>query len=141
MRARSITAASAAIAIFAAQALAIEPGSMAGNDGAGFTTRLLLAQNAERQSLGLRPLRWDPHLAAAATAYADELAETGEWGRSDDEDRPDQGENLWMGTRGAFTAEEMVGDWIGEKREFRAGVFPNVSATGRWQDVGHYTQI
>ena len=141
MRARSIIAASAAVAIFAAQALAVEPSSTAGNGSAAFTTRLLLAQNAERQSLGLRPMRWDPQLAAAASAYADEMAATGEWGHSDDEDRPDQGENLWMGTRGAFTAEEMVGDWIAEKRVFRAGVFPNVSATGRWEDVGHYTQI
>ena len=41
-----------------------------------------------------------------------------------------------MGTRGAFTAEEMVGDWIAEKKMFRAGVFPNVSATGNWEDVG-----
>lgn len=112
-----------------------------GGDPAGFTARLLLAQNAERQSLGLRPLRWDPQLAAAASAYADELAETGEWEHSSDESRPDQGENLWMGTRGAFAPEEMVGDWIAEKKMFRAGTFPDVSATGNWEDVGHYTQI
>ena len=112
-----------------------------GEDNRGFSARLLLAQNGERRSLGLKPLRWDPQLEAAASAYAGELAATGEWEHSPNEDRPDQGENLWMGTRGAFTAEEMVGDWVAEKRAFRAGVFPYVSATGRWEDVGHYTQI
>ena len=141
MRARSIIAASVAIAALAVQALAAQPGVTPETANAAFSTRLLLAQNAERQSLGLRPLRWDPQLAAAASAYADEMAATGEWGHSDDEDRPDQGENLWMGTRGAFTAEEMVGDWIAEKKAFRAGVLPNVSTTGNWADVGHYTQI
>ena len=112
-----------------------------GDESHSFSARVLLAQNAERRSLGLKPLRWDPQLEAAASAYAGEMAATGEWGHSADEDRPDQGENLWMGTHGAFTAEEMVGDWIAEKREFRAGVFPDVSATGNWADVGHYTQI
>ena len=105
------------------------------------SARLLLAQNAERRSLGLSPMRWDPQLEAAASAYAGELAATGEWEHSSDESRPDQGENLWMGTHGAFTAEDMVGDWIAEKKMFRAGVFPYVSATGSWEDVGHYTQV
>jgi hypothetical protein len=35
----------------------------------------------------------------------------------------------------------MVGDLIAEKKAFRSGVFPYVSATGNWEDVGHYTQI
>jgi uncharacterized protein YkwD len=128
MRRRSIILAatlSTALALSAHRPAVAAPDSRTA-ERPGFSARLLLAQNAERQSLGLRPLRWDPQLAAAASAYADELAATGEWGHSDDEDRPDQGENLWMGTRGAFTAEEMVGDWISEKKAFRAG---------------HYTQI
>jgi hypothetical protein len=136
----------AAVAVCAALALgAYQPAAALSHGQAGeaqsFDARVLVAQNAERRSLGLRPLRWDPELAAAATAYAQEMAATGEWGHSDDGDRPDQGENLWMGTRGAFTAEDMVGDWIAEKKAFRAGVFPDVSATGNWADVGHYTQI
>ncbi|HWH17287.1 MAG TPA: CAP domain-containing protein, partial [Allosphingosinicella sp.] len=28
-----------------------------------------------------------------------------------------------------------------ERRYFRAGVFPNVSSSGNWSDVGHYTQM
>ena len=35
----------------------------------------------------------------------------------------------------------MVGSWIDEKRAFRPGVFPNVSRTGNWDDVAHYTQL
>jgi hypothetical protein len=144
MRTRSLIAAAAAFAAFVAPAFAVERTAVApsqGADGRSFNARLLLAQNAERRSLGLSALRWDPRLEAAATAYAAELAATDEWEHSSDESRPDQGENLWMGTRGGFTAEEMVGDWIAEKKMFRAGTFPDVSATGSWEDVGHYTQI
>ena len=131
---------SATLALGAPGTAIATPHSQAG-DRPGFSARLLLAQNAERRSLGLRPLQWDPQLAAAATAYADDLAATDSWEHSPDESRPDQGENLWMGTRGAFTPEDMVGDWIAEKRMFRAGTFPYVSSTGSWEDVGHYTQI
>ncbi|HWH22955.1 MAG TPA: CAP domain-containing protein, partial [Allosphingosinicella sp.] len=55
--------------------------------------------------------------------------------------RPGQSENLWMGTRGAYSPEAMVGDWASEKRWFRPGIFPNVSTTGNWLDVSHYTQM
>jgi hypothetical protein len=53
----------------------------------------------------------------------------------------DQGENLWMGTRSAFQPEEMVNDWLSEKKAFRPGRFPMVSTSGNLADVGHYTQI
>jgi hypothetical protein len=46
-----------------------------------------------------------------------------------------------MGTRGYFPLEEMVSDWAAEKSMFKPGTFPQVSSTGRWEDVGHYTQI
>ncbi len=52
-----------------------------------------------------------------------------------------QGENLWMGTAGAFTLTEMIDGWGQEKRYFQNGTFPNVSTTGNWFDVGHYTQM
>jgi hypothetical protein len=35
----------------------------------------------------------------------------------------------------------MVGGWVSERRWFRPSVFPGVSRTGRWSDVGHYTQM
>lgn len=103
--------------------------------------RLLYAHNMERASVGAAPMVWDARLAAAADAYAAQLARTGRWGHSSSYTRPGQGENLWMGTRGAFSLDRMMADWTSEKRMFRAGVFPNVSRSGSWQDVGHYTQI
>ena len=35
----------------------------------------------------------------------------------------------------------MVGRWESEKRNFVPGIFPNVSRTGNWYDVSHYTQV
>jgi hypothetical protein len=35
----------------------------------------------------------------------------------------------------------MIGTMVAEERVFRAGTFPDVSATGEWNDVAHFTQI
>ncbi len=35
----------------------------------------------------------------------------------------------------------MLNVWIMEKRNFVPGLFPNVSRTGNWADVGHFTQM
>lgn len=104
--------------------------------------RLLVAHNAVRQAVGVAPLRWDPALAMSAAAYGPPLAALG--GRlqhSPRAGRPGQAENLWMGSRGAYTPEQMVGYWIDERNQFRRGIFPAVSTTGNWVDVGHYTQM
>ena len=89
----------------------------------------------------VRPLVWDPALAAAAAGYARQLAVTGAFRHSDRRARAGVGENLWMGTRGAYSPERMIGNWASEKRWFRPGIFPRVSSTGRWSDIAHYTQI
>ena len=102
---------------------------------------MLQAHNLERSAMGAAPLRWDPRLAAAADAYAAQLARTGRWGHSAPYQRVGQGENLWMGSRGAFSPSHMVAGWVSERRMFRAGVFPNISRSGSWNDVGHYTQM
>jgi hypothetical protein len=46
-----------------------------------------------------------------------------------------------MGPRGVYSPEQMVGRWIDERRYYRSGIFPYVSATGNWHDVAHYTQL
>jgi hypothetical protein len=46
-----------------------------------------------------------------------------------------------MGTRNYFAPARMVADWASERSMFRPAVFPAVSTTGNWADVGHYTQI
>jgi hypothetical protein len=86
-------------------------------------------------------MTWDAGLATAADDYALELATTDKWEHSAHERRKGQGENLWMGTRAAFTLEEMVGEWLAERQMFHSGTFPKVSTSGSWHDVGHYTQI
>ena len=116
----------------AAQASALDPVS----------ARLLAAHNGERMRMGVRPLQWDPALAASAASYGPSLAALG--GRlvhSPRASRPGQRENLWMGTRGAYSPEQMIGSWIAERRFFRSGVFPNVSTTGNWLDISHYTTM
>lgn len=104
-------------------------------------SRLLAMHNFERERMQAAPLQWDPQLAAAAASYGPHLARIGRLQHSPRTNRPGQRENLWMGTRGAYSPEQMVGSWLEEKREFRPGVFPNVSRTGNWEDVAHYTQL
>lgn len=106
-----------------------------------FPARVLAAHNRERIAAGVPPLVWDNALGSAAAAYAQQMAMTGRFEHSDRRARRGIGENLWMGTRGAFSIETMIGGWIGEKRYFRPGIFPAVSTSGSWVDVGHYTQL
>lgn len=108
---------------------------------AATSARLLAMHNAERARVGVPALRWDPALAAAAASYGPALDRLGRLQHSPRASRPGQRENLWMGTRGAFSPEQMVGSWLAEKREYRHGLFPNVSRTGNWMDVSHYTQM
>jgi hypothetical protein len=106
-----------------------------------FAMRAVAVHNRLRAAEAVAPSLWDPALASSADTYAAKLARTGRFAHSPRATRPGQGENLWMGTRGAFSLDQMVADWASEKRYFRAGQFPNVSSTGRWEDVGHYAQI
>jgi hypothetical protein len=118
----------------AASTMTIPPSTM-------FGMRVVAIHNQARISQGVGPIIWDRSLAAAADAYAQQLAATGSWGHSPGWSRRGQGENLWMGTRGAFSVDQMVGAWASERRMFRRGAFPQVSRTGNWEDVGHYTQM
>ncbi|MEA1071543.1 CAP domain-containing protein [Sphingomonas sp. LY160] len=103
---------------------------------------MMKAHNDARSAVGAAALVWDPALAADATVYAAEMARTRVF-RHDPrpERRRLQGENIWMGTRTGFSYATMIGQMINERRDFRAGAFPNVSRTGKWSDVGHYTQV
>ncbi|HYJ31358.1 MAG TPA: CAP domain-containing protein [Allosphingosinicella sp.] len=103
--------------------------------------RIVALHNRERAQVGAPPLAWDPGLAAAAAAYGPALAARGRLAHSPVESRAGQGENLWMGTAGAFPVEEMVGGWAAEKSVFVPGTVPNVSRSGHFGDVGHYAQM
>ena len=105
--------------------------------------RLLAAHNRERSAAGITPLHWNAELAAGAADWAAELARTNAFEHSADTatDGEPLGENLFMGTRGHYAPEAMVGMWIDEKAQFKPGLFPNNSRTGALEDVGHYTQL
>ena len=106
-----------------------------------FQDRLLTAHNRERAAVGVGPLTWNTHLQASAQKWADHLAATGKFQHAPDSAADPQGENLWAGTRGYYSIEDMVNAWSREKRYFRQGAFPANSTTGRVEDVGHYTQL
>jgi len=121
--------------------LASLPLGMVTQSHGNLAERMLAAHNRERAELGVGPLVWDPNLAASAARYGPALASSGGLAHASAEIRQGQGENLWMGTRGAFSLERMVADWASEKSLFIPGVFPNVSRSGNWSEVGHYTQM
>lgn len=103
---------------------------------------MLDTHNAERRAVDMAPVTWDAALAAQALAYAQELARLRLFQHSTKASRPTpQGENLWMGSRSAFTYEEMTDAWVREKRYYRPRPVPDFSTTGDWRDVGHYTQM
>lgn len=103
---------------------------------------MMVEHNRARQAYGSAPIGWDEGLARDAAVYARTLARSGRFEHDPQRGRnPRQGENLWVGTRGAYSYGEMVGLLIDEKRMFRPGRFPDVSRTGDWSQVAHYTQI
>lgn len=104
------------------------------------SARMLAMHNAERAAVGVPPLHWDAALQAAATGWAVQLARTGRLAHAPREGRGITRENLSQGMIG-WSPEQMMASWVREKSDFYAGVYPNVTRTGRWQDVSHYTQM
>lgn len=101
----------------------------------------LAAHNSARVEVGVPPLIWSDRLARDAGEWAAHLAATGEYEHANIEQRGGQGENLWRGSRGIWDARTKVGFFVAEKSLFRPGQFPQVSRSGDWSDVGHYTQV
>ena len=103
---------------------------------------VLNAHNQARGRFGVAPLAWSDELARDALAHAQSMARTGIYGHDQTPGRRKKsGENLWRGPRGVFSYDVMIGVMIAEAKDFRPGVFPNISRTGVWNDVAHYTQI
>lgn len=144
-----LTLTSRRVLFTAAVMVAIAPATSAASAGSrliispqtAFAMRVVAAHNLLRAAATVPPALWDAQLAASADEYAAELARTGRFAHSPADSRQGQGENLWMGTTNAYPVDRMVADWGSEERMFHAGQFPTVSTTGRWEDVGHYTQI
>lgn len=101
----------------------------------------LATHNDARAEFGTAPLKWSPELTLEARQWAQQLARENTIRHSPQDTRGRTGENLWMGTSGFFHPSRMIGYFVDEQQFFRAGRFPDVSRTGNWSDVGHYTQI
>jgi hypothetical protein len=101
----------------------------------------LSEHNKARAAVGLPPLRWNHDLRRDARDWAEDLAARRAFHHSPDLLQQGQGENLWMGTRERYAPSQMIDGFLAERTAFRPGTFPDVSKTGRWSDVGHYTQI
>lgn len=101
----------------------------------------LTAHNLARNDAGAPLLVWSDRLERDAQSWAEHLAARDLYEHATIEQRKGQGENLWRGPRDRWSPWEMVGFFVDEKQHFRPGNFPEVSRTGRWSDVGHYTQI
>jgi hypothetical protein len=106
-----------------------------------FALRLLADHNGERDRKGAPPLAWSHQLAQEAQSWADRLARDDRMYHSDRETRRGAGENLWTGTAGYYDADDMIDGFLSERKAYKPGTFPQVSTTGRWEDVGHYTQV
>ena len=109
--------------------------------GNAFETMLLAEHNAARAQVGTPPLNWSRQLEREAADWAADLARSGLLEHASIERRRGAGENLWAGASGYYNARDMVGLFVEERRNYRHRAFPNVSVTGDWADVGHYTQI
>ena len=102
----------------------------------------LRLHNSARGQFGVASVQWSEQLASEAYAHAFTMARTGIYGHDQTPGRRKKsGENLWRGQRGLFSYDVMIGLMVDEAQHFRPGVFPNVSKTGQWSDVAHFTQI
>ena len=103
---------------------------------------MIQSHNEARRQYGVPPLAWDEALARDAAVWAARLARVNRFEHDKQQGKnPRQGENLFVGTRGAYSYGEMIGLLIDERKYFRPGRFPDVSKSGSVWQVGHYTQI
>ena len=100
--------------------------------------QILALHNKYRAEVGVPPLRWSEQLATGAEKWAKVIAGLNKLQHSD---ATGVGENLafWSGSNP--TVARMMGTWAVEKGLFSRGVFPQISRTGNWLSVSHYSQM
>lgn len=108
-------------------------------DDPAFQEEILAAHNRERTLLGIAPLVWSDDLAEDAEDWAEKLARAN---RMEHARQRRHGENLFFNGAGRRTPAQMVQGWTDEKLYYiPGGAHPNVSTTGDWRHVGHYTAV
>ena len=100
---------------------------------------LLAAQNRYRAELNEAPLVWSDKLADSAQAWAQHLAN--DVHAMQHSGTVGIGENLATWPAGHASLTRLVKLWGDEKSFFVDATFPDVSNTGDWKVVGHYTQL
>lgn len=102
------------------------------DNGTALENAMMEGHNAARQIVGVRPLVWDPDLAASAAECAAQLARTEQFQHCQMlSGQVPQGENLWMGTISAYSFPDMIKSWTDE----RANKFGNYGMTGHYDQV------
>jgi len=104
-----------------------------------FATECLDAHNPFREELDIEPLTYSLELEKTAQKWANTIA--GKNSLQHSKGRNKIGENLAMGTKGVYDTARLIELWTNEKKYFKNNEWPNVSTTGNWKDVGHYSQI
>jgi uncharacterized protein YkwD len=107
----------------------------------GFAQALLVEHNRARDEARVPRLAWSSKLAREAQGWAEVLAREGRMRHSTHAESGGAGENLWMGSAGYYGPDTMIGAFVDERQHYVHAAFPNISRTGRWEDVGHYTQV
>ncbi len=88
--------------------------------------------NEYRSAVGVVDIEWSDELAQSAQDWADQLGVNCDFEHSDS----GFGENIWIGTTGFFTPEDVVSSWGEEIAFYDEG---NNECNGG--ECGHYTQI
>jgi len=111
--------------------------SQGGAEGGRFTG-ITAAHNKVRAELGLPALVWTPALAKFAQAWADKLQKRGcelQHRPSRGADAQKYGENIYWASGIKSSVDEVVGDWVAERKNF------NAKANSCKGVCGHYTQV
>jgi uncharacterized protein YkwD len=115
------------VALAAAMSAAPDARPAAASDPAD----LLNAHNEHRARHCAPPLAWSTDVARVAQSWADRLARDCSFQHSGSK----YGENLWVGTDGAFSSRQVVGAWYGEVAKY------DFKRPGFSMDTGHFTQL
>lgn len=100
---------------------------------------ILDIHNRERAAVGAPPLRWNVQLEKDATRHAHQMLQAGRLIHAPREGRGIARENLSQGPLG-WGPDQLMRNWLNEKRYFHGGIYPNV-CTGGWSQCSHYTQM
>ena len=99
----------------------------------GVSSAFVDRHNFYRSEVGVSNIVWSEELVASAQAWADELGKNCKFQHSSGS----YGENIWKGTEGVFSIDDVVDSWGSEKADYDYDT--NTCNSG--VVCGHYTQI